>query len=123
MAREWLKSRQTKYGAYAAVYIAGDHRGAGGRSTSWPTATTKSYDSTSNKQFSLSDQTIKVVRNLEHDVNIYYFDETDPLPAGARPAGPLHQSLAQAEVEFIDPVKKPQHGEIRRLPPRPNPRR
>ena len=57
----------------------------------------KSYDSTANKQFSLSDQTVKVVKNLKQDVKITYFDESSALPAGARPAGPLRQPLAEAE--------------------------
>ena len=36
----------------------------------------KSYDATANKQFSLSDQTVKVVKGLDKDVNLTYYDRT-----------------------------------------------
>ena len=64
MASQWLKARQTKYGAYAAIYIAvvlaivvvanmlADRYN-------------KSYDTTSNKRYSLSDQTKKIVGGLK----------------------------------------------------------
>ena len=35
----------------------------------------KSYDSTSNKQFTLSDQTIKIVKNLQQPLTITYWDQ------------------------------------------------
>ena len=36
----------------------------------------KSYDATANKQFTLSDQTLKVVKDLKRDVTSTYFGET-----------------------------------------------
>jgi ABC-type uncharacterized transport system involved in gliding motility auxiliary subunit len=36
----------------------------------------KSYDATANKQFSLSDQTVKAVKGLKKDVTVTYFGET-----------------------------------------------
>ena len=69
----WIKARQTRYGAYAFVYtlvviavlvignwLANDHN--------------KSVDVTANKQYTLSDQTKKVLGNLKADINVYYFD-------------------------------------------------
>jgi ABC-type uncharacterized transport system involved in gliding motility auxiliary subunit len=69
----WLKARQTKFAAYTAVYVlivlavlvvlnflANRYD--------------KTYDTTSNKQFTLSDQTIKIVKNLKQDVSISYWD-------------------------------------------------
>src|ERR1700759_3255170 len=63
MANDWIKTRQTKYGAYVALYVivilcvvfaanylAKNHN--------------KTLDVTSNKQFTLSDQTKKVVGEL-----------------------------------------------------------
>ena len=76
MNTEWIKARQTKYGAYLAVYlivIIGVLAVA-----NWLASTNdKSFDTTSNKRFSLSDQTIKVAQNLKNDVKIYYFDRSD----------------------------------------------
>ena len=55
-----LKSKQTKYAAYASVYVL-VILGVLGAINYLANRYPKTYDSTSNKQFSLSDQTIKVV--------------------------------------------------------------
>ena len=70
----------------------------------------KVYDSTSNKQFSLSDQTIKFVRNLKNDIKVTYFDEASRFPQ-ARDLLDRYSALSpKLKVEFIDPVKKPQQA-------------
>ena len=70
----------------------------------------KSYDSTSNKQFSLSDQTIKFVGNLKNDIKLTYFDEASRFPQ-ARDLLDRYTALSpKVKVEFIDPVKKPQQA-------------
>ena len=70
----------------------------------------KSYDSTSNKQFSLSDQTIKFVGNLKNDIKLTYFDEATRFPQ-ARDLLDRYTALSpKMKVEFIDPVKKPQQA-------------
>ena len=74
MSHEWLKTRQTKYGAYVTVYIlviVAVLAAVNFLANRYD----KSYDSTANKQFSLSDQTIKLVKNLKTDVKLYYFDD------------------------------------------------
>ena len=60
MAASFLKSRQTRYTAYAGTYIL-VILAVLGAVNFLANRYDKSYDSTSNKQFSLSDQTIKVV--------------------------------------------------------------
>src|SRR5438132_10189683 len=109
MAPAWLKARQTQYTAYASVYILvvlavlGDVNFLANRYD-------KSYDSTSNKQFSLSDQTIKVVGNLKNDVKVTYFDEATRFPQ-ARDLLDRYSALSpKLHLEFIDPVKKPQQA-------------
>src|SRR5215472_13939459 len=102
-----FKSRQAKYGAYAGAYViviiavlAAVNFLANRYS--------KAYDSTSNKQFSLSDQTTKVVSGLKNDVKITYFDEATRFPP-ARDLLDRYAALSpRLKVEFIDPVKKPQ---------------
>ena len=72
MAPAWLKARQTQYTAYAGVYILvvlAVLTAANFLANRYD----KSYDSTTNKQFSLSDQTIKVVKGLKSDVQLTYF--------------------------------------------------
>ena len=109
MAASFLKSRQTKYTAYAATYIL-VILAVLAAVNFLANRYDKSYDSTSNKQFSLSDQTIKVVKNLKRDINIKYFDEATRFPQ-ARDLLDRYSSLSpKVKVEFIDPVKKPQQA-------------
>ena len=81
MNTEWIKARQTKYAAYATTYIvvivavlvvanflANRYN--------------KSLDATSNKRFTLSDQTRKVVGELKQDITIQYFDRPSGMQAG-----------------------------------------
>jgi ABC-type uncharacterized transport system involved in gliding motility auxiliary subunit len=105
----WMRSRATQYGAYAAVYtlvivaVLGAVNFLANRYD-------KSYDSTANKQFSLSDQTVNQVKKLPHDVTVYYFDDTTRFPQG-RDLLDRYSSLSpKLHVEFIDPVKKPQQA-------------
>jgi len=70
----------------------------------------RSYDSTSNKQFSLSDQTVKVVRGLKQDVRFTYFDETSRFPQ-ARDVLDQYSTLSpKLHVDYVDPVKRPQQA-------------
>jgi ABC-type uncharacterized transport system involved in gliding motility auxiliary subunit len=70
----WMKARQTKFAAYTAVYViivvavvsvlnflANRYN--------------KSYDTTANKQFTLSDQTAKIAKDLKQNVTITYWDQ------------------------------------------------
>ncbi|HXB68435.1 MAG TPA: GldG family protein [Candidatus Acidoferrales bacterium] len=104
-----MKKRQTRYTAYASVYIlvilavlAAVNFLANRYDKSW--------DATSNKQFSLADQTIKVVRGLNRDVHITYFDESSRFQQ-ARDLLDRYSSLSpKLHVDFVDPVKKPQQA-------------
>jgi ABC-type uncharacterized transport system involved in gliding motility auxiliary subunit len=103
----WLKKRQAKYTAYASAYIV-VVLAVLGAINFLANRHNKSWDSTSNKQFSLSDQTRKVVRNLDRDVKITYFDETMRFPQ-ARDLLDRYDTLStRLTVEYIDPVRRPQ---------------
>ena len=109
MANKFLTSRQTKYTAYASVYII-VVLAVLGAVNFLANRYSKSYDSTSNKQFSLSDQTIKVVGNLKNDIHLTYFDESTRFPQ-ARDLLDRYTALSpRLKVDFIDPVKKPQQA-------------
>jgi ABC-type uncharacterized transport system involved in gliding motility auxiliary subunit len=66
----------------------------------------KSYDSTSNKQFTLSDQTIKIAKNLQQPLTITYWDQ----PTKFKPAQDLldrYKNLSpKIDVQYIDADKK-----------------
>ena|SRR5436190_4506168 len=109
MAAQNMKSRQAKFTAYAAVYILVIIAVLAAINF-LANRYDKSYDSTANKQFSLSDQTIKQVKSLKNDVTLYYFDETARFPQ-ARDLLDRYSALSpKLHVQFVDPVKKPQQA-------------
>ncbi len=103
----WVKARQTKYTAYliayllvvlailtAANWLANRHN--------------FSYDSTATKRFSLSDQTVKVVKGLKQDAKISYYDKTSQFTT-ARDLLDRYDNLStKLSVAYVDPDKKPQ---------------
>jgi ABC-type uncharacterized transport system involved in gliding motility auxiliary subunit len=108
MSANWIKSRQTQFGLYATLYICiviavlGAANWLGGRHN-------KSVDTTANKRFSLADQTQKVVKGLQQDVRILYFEETARFPQG-RDLLDRYKNLnpGRLTIDYIDPTKKPQ---------------
>jgi ABC-type uncharacterized transport system involved in gliding motility auxiliary subunit len=111
MNAQWMKARQTKYTAYAVVYIV-VIIAVLGLANFLAQRYNKSWDSTANKQFSLSDQTLKVVKGLNQDVKITYFDKTSNItdPRGnARDLLDRYSNLSpHVKVDYVDPNKKPE---------------
>ncbi len=107
MAFAWLKTRQTKYSAFAGLYIAAV-LGLLVILNVFADRYDKSYDSTSNKQFSLSEQTIKFVNGLKSDVQFTYFGPQDEFRV-ARDTLDRYSSLSpKVHVSYVDPDRKPQ---------------
>jgi ABC-type uncharacterized transport system involved in gliding motility auxiliary subunit len=107
MAGNVLKSKEVKYGAYASVYIV-VILAVLAAVNFLANRYSKSYDATSNKQFTLSDQTLKVASGLKNDVKITYFDQQTRFPQ-ARDLLDRYAALSpKVKVEYIDPEKKPQ---------------
>ena len=107
MNTEWVKTRQTKYAAYATTYIiiilavlvvanflANRYN--------------KSFDATANKRYSLSDQTKKIARDLKQDVTIQYFDKPSGMPAGKDLLERYAMLSPKIHIEYVDYMKKPQ---------------
>ena len=107
MNTEWVKTRQTKYAAYATTYIlvivavlvvanflANRYN--------------KSLDATSNKRFTLSDQTKKVVGDLKQDVTIQYFDRPSGMQAGKDLLERYANLSPKVHVQYVDLLKQPQ---------------
>jgi ABC-type uncharacterized transport system involved in gliding motility auxiliary subunit len=102
-----LKARQTKYVAYATLYII----------VVLAVVTTanvlanrydKTFDATANKRYSLSEQTAKIVKGLKEDANITYFDQSTRF-GPAKDALQLYAGLSpKVHVEYVDADKKPQ---------------
>lgn len=107
MASQWLKARQTKYGAYAAAYILvvlaivvvanvlADRYN-------------KSLDTTSNKQYSLSDQTKKIIGGLKQNATITYFNQSTRFQQGKDVLDEYASLSPKIHIEYVDPDKNPQ---------------
>ncbi len=104
MNSEWMKTRQTKYSAYVTVYIlvvVAVLVGVNYLASQY----SKTADLTSNKRYTLSDQSVKVVKNLKDQVDIYYFDEPKQFTA-AKDLLDRYDSLStKLKVHYIDALK------------------
>lgn len=102
-----MKARQTRYAAYAAIYIVVVVAAAvvvnvlGNRYD-------KSWDATTNKRYSLSDQTKKIVDGLKQDATIYYFDQSTHFQEGKDLLGEYADISPKVHIQYVDPDKNPQ---------------
>jgi ABC-type uncharacterized transport system involved in gliding motility auxiliary subunit len=68
----------------------------------------KTIDVTSNKQFTLSDETKKVTGNLKKDVTIYYFERADSYDRARDMLDRYKNLSSKIKVDYVDPEKKPE---------------
>ena len=67
----------------------------------------KTVDVTANKQFTLSDQTVKVTHNLKSPVTIYYFDRSETYDRARDMLDRYRNLSSNIKVDYVDPDKKP----------------
>jgi len=101
-----LKARQAKYAAYAGVYIV-VVLAIVTMANVLANRYVKTYDATSNKRYSLSDQTAKIVKGLKEPATIIYYDR----PVGFKRAKDVLDQYANlsptVHVEYVDLEKNP----------------
>lgn len=107
MNKQWLKARQTKYAAYATVYIL-VVVGIVAVGNVLADRYNKSYDATSNKRYSLSDQTAKIVKGLNQDATITYFDQSSRFRHAKDTLDEYANLSRKVHVDYVDPDKKPE---------------
>ena len=107
MNAELLQARQTKYALYVLTYgliiltivvvlnVLADRYN-------------KSYDSTSNKRFSLSEQTVKIVKGLKQPATITYYDQSTRFSQAKDQLDQYANLSPKIHVEYVDPDKKPE---------------
>ncbi|HWZ34109.1 MAG TPA: GldG family protein [Bryobacteraceae bacterium] len=105
MNNSWLKARQTKFALYATVYtlivvaVVGTVNFLANRYN-------KTYDATKSKKFTLSDQTLKIAKNLKQDVTITYWDKATNFQ-GAHDLLDRYKNLSpKIDVQYQDVDKK-----------------
>ncbi len=105
MSNEWVKARQTKFWAYTTVYVLIVVAVIGGVNF-LANRYNKSYDTTSAKKFTLSDQTVKIAKNLQQTVTITYWD-TPTKFQGAHDLLDRYKNLSpKIDVQYMDTDKK-----------------
>jgi ABC-type uncharacterized transport system involved in gliding motility auxiliary subunit len=102
-----MASRQSKFASYTAIYGAvvvailvivnmlADRYN-------------KSYDTTANKRYSLSEQTEKILKNLKGDVKAYYFDRPSRFETMRGLLDRYSNVSSKFQVEYVDLEKEPQ---------------
>jgi ABC-type uncharacterized transport system involved in gliding motility auxiliary subunit len=109
MAAKWMKSRQTKYTAYAVLYtlvvlaVLAALNFLGNRYD-------KSYDATVNKQFSLSDQTVKIVKQLKGNATLTYFGDNASFQNAKDTLDRYSDISPKIHTNYIDPTRKPEQA-------------
>ncbi len=107
MNSRWIEARQTKYAAYVTVYIL-VILAIISVANVLANRYNKSYDSTSNKRYSLSDQTAKIVKGLTQPATITYFDKTSNFPTAKDLLDRYTTLSPKIHLDYIDPDKNPQ---------------
>jgi ABC-type uncharacterized transport system involved in gliding motility auxiliary subunit len=107
VAPAFLKARQTKYAAYATLYIVVVFAIISVANV-LANRYNKSYDSTSNKRYSLSEQTAKIVKGLKEPATITYYDQSTHFQTAKDQLDQYANLSPKIHVEYVDPDKKPQ---------------
>ena len=106
MNLDWAKSRQAKSGAFMSVYVLVAIAILAAVNF-LAVQYNKNYDATKNKLYSLSDQTIRVLNNLDRDVKIYYFDKKLAFNRAKDQLVRYENASNKVKVEYVDPDSKP----------------
>lgn len=104
MNLQLLKARQTKYLGYATLYIV-VVMAIVSTANVLANRYDKTYDTTSNKRYSLSEQTAKIVKGLKEDARITYYDQPTRFER-AKDQLDLYAKLSRkVHVEYVDADK------------------
>ena len=105
MNTSWMQTRQTRFAIYTAVYVL-IVVAVVGVVNFLANKFNKSYDATSAKKFTLSEQTLKIAKNLKDPVTVTYWDQPSKFPA-ARDLLDRYKNLStKIDVQYQDADKK-----------------
>jgi ABC-type uncharacterized transport system involved in gliding motility auxiliary subunit len=109
MASQWLKARQTKYAAYAATYVL-VVLAVVVIANILANRYNRSYDATSNKRYSLSQETKKLVDGLRQNVTITYFNQASHFSQGRDLLDEYAALSSRIRTKYVDPDKDPEEA-------------
>ncbi len=109
MSTGLLKARQTKYVAYAAVYILVVLT-AVVIANYLADRYNKTYDATANKRYSLSEQSLKIVRGLKQPATIVFYDQGTRFQRAKDILNEYSNASPKVTVKYVDPDKNPQEA-------------
>jgi gliding motility-associatede transport system auxiliary component len=107
MNMKLLKASQTKYVLYATLYVVvvlAILTVANVLANRY----NKSYDSTSNKRYSLSEQTVKIVKGLKEQATLTYYDQSTHFEQAKDKLQEYADLSPEVHVKYADPDKQPQ---------------
>ena len=107
MASQWLKARQTKYAAFATIYILVVLAVVVAANV-LADRYSKSYDATSNKRYSLSEETQKIVGGLRQEATITYYNVSTRFGAGRDLLSEYASLSPKLSVKYVDPQQNPE---------------
>ena len=102
-----METRQTKYAAYVTVYIL-VVLAIISVANILANRYNKSYDSTSNKRYSLSDQTAKIVKGVSQPISITYFQKSSDFQTGKDMLDRYTALSPKVHLSYVDPNKDPE---------------
>jgi ABC-type uncharacterized transport system involved in gliding motility auxiliary subunit len=106
MASQWLKARQTRYAAYAVAYILVVVVAVVVANV-LANRYDKSWDATKNKQYSLSQETAKIVKGIKEPVTITYFNQSTRFQQGKDLLDEYGNLSSNVHIKYVDPDKEP----------------
>jgi ABC-type uncharacterized transport system involved in gliding motility auxiliary subunit len=101
-----MASRQSKFTAYTGLYVA-IFVAALVVINVLADRNNKSWDTTVNKRYSLSDQTEKVVKGLKSDLQALYFDRTSRFESAKSLLDRYSNLSTKFKIQYVDPDKDP----------------
>ena len=107
---DFWHSRQLRSGGYAGIYVlvfVGILAAVNWLGVQY----NETFDATSRKLYSLSDQTHKVLDNLDRDVTLSYFDRTSEFARAEDMLRRYENASNRVRVEYVDPDEDPVKAE------------
>ena len=107
---DFWHSRQLRSGGYAGIYVlvfVGILAAVNWLGVQY----NETFDATSRKLYSLSDQTHKVLDNLDRDVTMSYFDRTSEFARAEDMLRRYENASNRVRVEYVDPDEDPVKAE------------